>query len=354
MPTTGPSAAVGQSIANAAAMATIDVGDARFSLQTYDTAAGGAAAAARQAVQDGAGVILGPLLATDARAVAPVAEAAHVPVISFTNDAAVAGGGVYVLGFQPTQSIARVVAFARGRGIERFAALVPAGVYGQRVSTACLRAVQANGGQVTSLVTYTRDRRQLALAARKVTAYDARLAHAGPGTTGALRPDGTVAQVQSRLGGVPFQALLIADGGALAGAFGPSLAQYGANGTKLLGTELWASEPALGAHPALRGAWFAAVPDARFQQLVGRYRAKYGGRPSRLASLGYDSVLLVQSLGASWRIGEPFPRGGIADPGGFTGIDGVFRFTDAGVAERALEVRQVGGGVVSPAPASFR
>jgi len=358
VPTSGPSAAVGQSIANAASMAFVDVGAARFSLQTYDTAAGGARVAAEHAVADGAGVILGPLLAADARAVAPVAAGAGVPVFSFTNDASVAGGGTYVLGFQPTQSIARVIAFAEAKGVHSFAALIPSGTYGARASTAFLRAVQAGGGAVTGVVTYTRDRKQLALAARKVTAYDARLAHAGPGGGGApvLRPDGTVAPVASRLSGVPFQALMIADSGGLAGAFGPALTQYGAGGAKILGTELWASEPALGNSGALRGAWFAAVPDARFQKLAARYRVKNGGRPSRLASLGYDAVLLVQSQSSHWQVGSPFPRSGLADPGGFTGVDGVFRFASNGVAERALEVRQVVAGgavVVSPAPTGF-
>jgi len=361
VPTSGPSAAVGQSIANAASMAFVDVGAARFSLQTYDTAAGGARAAAERAVADGAGVILGPLLAADARAVAPVSAGAGVPVFSFTNDASVAGGGTYVLGFQPTQSIARVIGFAEAKGVHSFAALVPAGVYGARASTAFLRTVQAGGGAVTGVVTYTRDRKQLALAARKVTAYDTRLTRAGPGGVGGggapvLRPDGTVAPVASRLGGVPFQALMIADSGSLAGAFGPALAQYGAGGAKILGTELWASEPALGNSGALRGAWFATVPEARFQKLAARYRAKNGGRPSRLASLGYDAVLLVQSQSARWQVGSPFPRDGLADPGGFTGVDGVFRFTPNGVAERALEVRQVAAGgavVVSPAPTGF-
>lgn len=359
VPTSGPSAAVGQSIANAASMAFVDAGATRFSLQTYDTAAGGARAAAEHAVADGAGVILGPLLAADARAVAPVAAAAGVPVFSFTNDASAAGGGTYVLGFQPTQSIARVIGFAEARGVHSFAALIPAGVYGQRASTAFLRAVQAGGGAVTGVVTYTRDRKQLALAARKVTAYDARLTRAGPSGGGAaptLRPDGTVAPVASRLGGVPFQALMIADSGSLAGAFGPALAQYGAGGAKILGTELWASEPMLGNSGALRGAWFAAVPDARFQKLAARYRAKNGGRPSRLASLGYDAVLLVQSQAARWQVGSPFPRGGLDDAGGFTGVDGVFRFTPNGVAERALEVRQIAAGgamLVSPAPTGF-
>jgi hypothetical protein len=44
------------------------------------------------------------------------------------------------------------------------------------------------------------------------------------------------------------------------------------------------------------------------------------------------------------------------DPAGFAGIDGVFRFNAYGVAERGLEVQQVGQGgtsIISPAPKSF-
>ena len=52
--------------------------------------------------------------------------------------------------------------------------------------------------------------------------------------------------------------------------------------------------------------------------------------------------------------GERFPAGKLADGDGFSGIDGAFRFRDS-IAERALEVREVGQGarVVSPAPGGF-
>jgi branched-chain amino acid transport system substrate-binding protein len=356
VPMTGPQAPVGQSIANAALLALTDLHDARFRLTTYDTAGpGGARAAAQAAVAAHAGVILGPLLAGHVRDAAPIASAAGVPMLSFTNDAGVAGGGTYVMGFQPAQSIARVIGFARAHGVSRFAALLPAGVYGTRASTSFLRAVQANGGTVTGIATYTRDRKQLAAAARKVTNYQARLSRAGSGP-GLLRPDGTVAPIAARAAPVPFQALLIADNGPIAAAFGPSLGQYGAAATKLLGTELWAAEPGLARVPALRGAWFAAVPDARFVRLAVRYRARYGSHPSRLASLGYDAVLLVQAAARNWVPGEPFPRAALADAGGFSGVDGAFRFGSSGIAERSLEVRQIGAGgvaVVSPAPGAF-
>jgi len=46
----------------------------------------------------------------------------------------------------------------------------------------------------------------------------------------------------------------------------------------------------------------------------------------------------------------------LRDPGGFIGLDGAFRFSRNGVAERLMEVQQVGAGqltVASPAPKSF-
>jgi hypothetical protein len=93
-----------------------------------------------------------------------------------------------------------------------------------------------------------------------------------------------------------------------------------------------------------------------FSQLRGRYRARYGANPYRLASLGYDAVLLAVRIGKDWRVGRPFPEGELRDSGGFAGVDGPFRFDRNGVAERSLEVLEVtatGTTVVSPAPRGF-
>ena len=125
---------------------------------------------------------------------------------------------------------------------------------------------------------------------------------------------------------------------------------------RILGTELWKTESGLGAVPALRGAWFASVPDALFNQFRTRYRARYGSNPFRLASLGYDSVLLAVRVGRDWRVGRPFPDNALRSPEGFMGVDGAFRFGRDGIAQRALEVQQVGAGgtaTVSPAPRGF-
>ena len=355
VPLTGSNAPVGQSIANAANMALLDVGDKRVNLRVYDTASG-AGAAANRALADGATLFLGPLLAGDVREVANVAASKNVPVISFSNDSSLAGGDVYVLGFQPGQSIARTISYARGRGIDRFAALVPAGVYGQRAQSAFVRAVDAAGGRSTAVVSYTRDPARMAAAARSVTAYDAR-AKAGAGTA-TIRPDGSVAASATRLPPVPFQALLIADQGSTAAQFLPALAKFGAppGSIILMGTELWNNEPGLARAAALRGALFSAVPDERFRKLAERYRAKFGSGPSRLASFGYDAILLVNSIAGNWPLGAPFPRAALSSREGFAGIDGAFRFGGGNIAERSLEVQQIGNGVittVAPAPRGF-
>lgn len=353
VPTTGGNAAVGQSIANAANMALLDSNDRRIKLTVYNTA-GGAVAAANRAVAEGNKIFLGPLLAPDVRAVQGIAAGAGVPILTFSNDASLAGGSTYVLGFQPSQSVARVVGFARSKGVDNFAALVPAGAYGQRTSTAFLRAVQSNGGKVTAIEAYPRDPKRLVAAVRRVADYEARVAKIS--RAGVVRPDGTVAPVQQRLGPVTFQALMIADSGEVAARFLPALQQFGASGVRLIGTELWNSEPGLSRVTGLQGAWFASVPDNRFTQMAARYRAKFGGQPSRLASMGYDAVLLVNSIGQRWTIGDRFPAGALNDDDGFAGIDGIFRFR-GNVAERGLEVQQIGPGgfsVVSPAPRAFR
>lgn len=326
VPITGPNAGVGQSIANAANLALLDTGGQRIRITIYDTAKAGALAAANDALADGSGLFLGPLLADDARAIAPVARRARVPVIAFSNDTSAAGNGVYLMGFTPEQSIGRVVEFARGKGAERFGALIPQGVYGQRASQAMIEAVERNRGRMIGMQEYDR------------TAGGMKAA------VGRLNEQGS------------YDAVLIADGGRNASVAAALVHGGSSRSARVLGTELWATESGLPQVASLRGAWFASAPESMFNQLQTRYRARYGRTPYRLASLGYDAVLLAVRIAADWPIGRAFPQRALLDPGGFSGVDGAFRFTREGVAERALQVQQVDAGgltVVSAAPKGF-
>lgn len=323
VPLSGANAGVGQSISNAANLALLDAGEQGVTLNVYDTAPG-AAAAASQAIAEGNRLILGPLLSEDVRAVAPLARQAGVPVISFSNDVGVAGNGVYLLGFNPAQSINRVVAYARGQNADRFAALVPDGAYGRRAGQAMVLAVEGGGGRMAAMETY-----------------------------GAAQPMRLAVTRLNADGG--YDAVLIADAARNAGT-AAAMVRGAAPGAKILGTELWKTESNLGATQALRGAWYASVADARFNELRTRYRARYSKTPYRLASLGYDSVLLAMRIARDWQPGRPFPEAQLRGDAGFDGVDGAFRFGADNVAERALEVVEVtasGNRVISPAPQRF-
>ena len=200
--------------------------------------------------------------------------------------------------------------------------MVPTGLYGQRATQAMMAAVRKSGGRMTVVEPFNRSPAAVRAAASRLK---------GKGN---------------------FDAVLIADSGRIAAIAAPALPQA----PKFMGTELWASDKTLGRTPALRGAWYAAAPDTRFNQLATRYRARYGKSPYRLASLGYDAVLLAVRSAKNWPVGRPFPARGLVDKGGFSGVDGNFRFGRDGIAERLLEVRQVtatGTIVVSPAARAF-
>ena len=324
VPLSGANAAVGQSIADAAALALVDTGGKELRITNYDTNQG-AAAAAQKAIADGNALFLGPLLAEDVRAVTGPAAAAGIPVISFSNDASVVGDNVWLLGFSPSQSIERVVRYARSRGATRFAGLIPPGTYGHNVANTLIHSADASGGRVVAMQSYSRTPKSVSTAVASLAKQK-------------------------------YDAVLIADAGRSAVALVPLLRKNGGADARIIGPELWNAEPGLNSAAAMSGAWYASVDNTLFAQLSTRYRARYGRTPYRLSSLGYDAVLLTTRIARDWKIGSPFPTKALADEGGFVGVDGAFRFGDEHIAERALAVHQLGTKgsiVVSPAPKEF-
>ncbi|TCD05540.1 penicillin-binding protein activator [Erythrobacteraceae bacterium CFH 75059] len=323
VPLSGPEAGVGQALVNATQMATIDTGAQTLRITSYDTAAeGGAAAAASTALQDGNVLILGPLFGDEVGPVVSVARSRDVPVISFSNDAARGGTGAFIMGTGPEQSVERSVRWARQQGTTSFAALVPEGEYGERAEAAFRSSVAAAGGTLTGVERFARNNTSIVSAARRLRSANR------------------------------LQAVFIADTPERAGRASRELG----TGVQIIGNELWSGDASVANNPALRGAIFSAVSDARYRQFVDSYRARFGAAPYRIATLGYDAVLLALAVGDDWRFGRPFPQRSLADPAGFLGLDGAFRFDRRGTAQRMLEVRQVRAGqvtVVDPAPARF-
>jgi len=321
VPLSGENAAVGRSIANAATMALLDTNADNLRITTYDTGTDAGSAAAN-AIRDGNKLILGPLVREDVQPVLARARPAGVPLVTFSNDTSIAAPDVFVMGHSPEQSITRTVAYASQQGARRFAALMPNGDYGTRASAAYSQAVAGVGGTLVATERYDRGNTSIVSAAER------------------LKARGNI------------DAVLIAEGSRLSTMAATTL-KAGGTQVFLLGTDLWSGESALANSTPMRGAWFSAVSDARYRQFVTSYQSRFGEEPYRIATLGYDSVLLALRIARDWRPGTNFPAGRMLAADGFLGLDGPFRFRDNGIGERAMEVRQIGNGaitVVDPAP----
>ncbi len=331
LPQTGTNAALGHDMLDAAQLALSELAGDDLVLTPKDThgTQDGAADAVRSALADGARLIIGPLTAAELEAVKPVAQQAGISVLAFSNQARVAGDGVFVMGFLPQEEAKRVAGFAHTSGIDHFAVLAPSTPYGQLTANAFQQAVSNAGGTI--------DQTQY---------YD-------PGSSDP-RPsiEGLVA------GGKPaFQALLLPEPNAqklMNVASVLPVYQIAQPDVRLLGTDTW-DAPNVGNEPALVGGWYAAPPpDARvgFEQ---RFKQAYGRAPQRLATLAYDAVGVAAVLQKT--PGSSFSTTALTNPSGFVGADGVFRLLPDGTTERGLAVLQVerhGVTVVSPAPETFQ
>jgi ABC-type branched-subunit amino acid transport system substrate-binding protein len=329
----GSTQTVAKALKQAAELALFDFDNPNIVLVPKDTQGtpGGARAAAESAIHDGAELILGPLFAQEVRAVAPVARQANVPVIAFSSDENVAGGGVYLLSFLAGRDVQRIISFAESRGKRTFAELVPQSPYGRVAEASFGRAVSAGGGQI---------------------AINAPLpANDASGMIGPVR------QVTNAIkGGQSIDALFIPAGREALPSLASLLASNDLSSTRvqLLGTGQW-DYPNIGAEKALIGGWYPAPDPKGWANFTQRYAKTYGTAPPRLASLAYDAVSLAVSLSQGLP-GQRYSPAQLTRPSGFAGIDGLFRLLPDGTCERGLAILDVHEGgpvVIDPAPSSF-
>ncbi len=322
----GNTGAVATSLKNAAEMAVAEFNGSVVQLLPKDDkgTAEGARQAAEEALAEGAEVILGPLLASSVQAVGQVAKPAGRPVVAFSTDASVATRGVYLLSFMPESDVDTIITFAAGRGKRSVAALIPNSAYGTIVAAALQE---------------TAARRNMRIAA--LERFDA---------AGA---DAAVKRIVAASGGA--DALFLPVSAAEMATLGPVLTANGVPGRmQTLGTGVW-DDPRLETAAAVQGGWFAAPDKAGFNAFAGRYRAKFGSQPARIATLAYDAVFLLNALHAKYGT-QAFTDANFTDPEGIIGTDGLFRFRPDGTNQRGLAVLQVNNGsasTIQPAPRNF-
>lgn len=337
LPLTGPGnlAVVAKAMQQAGEMAVLERPASEFQLLVKDDRGTpeGAKAAAEEALREGAELILGPLLAASVDAVSPVAAAASVPVIAFSNDRRVIKPGTYLLSFMPEQDVERIVSYAVAHGKRNFAALLPDDAYGRIVEDAFRGAVGNAQGNVAAIERYGRGGSSGMLEATR------RLGESLNTPTS----DGT---------NLTADALLIPGEPDSLMSLGPLIAYARIDATriKLLGTGGWDS-PNVGRDVTFVGAWYPAPDSKGWQSLSEKFAKTYGVAPPRIASLAFDAVGIAIALSGAPAAGR-FNAAGITRPAGFAGSDGNVRFQTDGTAVRALAVHEVqsfGARVIEPA-----
>jgi ABC-type branched-subunit amino acid transport system substrate-binding protein len=340
LPLSGQNAAVGRALMQAAEMGVFDSAGDDFSLVVRDSAAAaGPGGAVSSAMLEGVGIVLGPVFSTEAPA-AGNAAGGVIPVISFSNDRGAAKPGVFVLGLAPQAQVERVVQYAAGQLVKRFAILYPNSAYGSVVRQAYQDAVVQAGGEIALMQSYDPAQGDLMpTMQRLVDAYK---------TSG-------------------FDALMIPEGGqklraivAMLPGFGIPIAGAGggptpAGAVRLLGTALW-NDPSLAGEKLLAGGWFATTPPDRWTNFVQRYTSVYGSAPDPRAGVVYDAVTLAIALGKS-KPGGDYSLTRLTDPSGFSGVTGLFRMNADGTVTRGLSVLEIGPGGITvrdPAPTMFQ
>jgi ABC-type branched-subunit amino acid transport system substrate-binding protein len=322
-----------RNLVQAAQLAISDLSGAAIDLRVYNTAGSPAQAAAMatKAADEGAVIILGPLNGIEANAAGVAVSARGINVLSFSNNADVAGGNVFVLGTTYPNIAARLANYAVRNGAPRIAIVHDRDVAGNVGRSAMEAAITRAGGTVAGVFGYE-------LSQNGITA-------AGPGIADGVRNSGAnaVFLTATPVGALPLISQTLRDNGVDAGM------------QRFIGISRWDTPREVLGLPGLQGGWFALPDPTRYPQFVSRYQTAYGAAPEPIAALAYDGIAAV---GALIRQGnaDAFSTRSLTQSAGFEGVNGIFRFLPNGANERGLAVMQVQNGtatVLEPAPRSF-
>lgn len=319
VPQSGPLAPVGLDVLRGLQLGLHEL-DEQSSVQlvVHDVAqAGGAANAAKAALAMGAELLVGPILADDVRQVAPLAQAANVPVLALTSDRNSLGQGVYSINYLPAEQGAAMARHAVASGAKTLGGLVPRSPYGEDVWAGFQETGAALGATVQPPAYFAAQAVDLGASIRELM---------GTGNGRGLAAD------------ISHNALLVPAGPGTLALVVPQLAYHDAAALPLLGTALWQDARTLGPDlRALQGSTFATpVADAGF---AGNFKDTFGAAPHPLAGLGFDAARWLVDLSqrpAPNLPGAPSLNEALLRQEGFYSPAGFIRFMADGMNQRGV------------------
>ena len=327
------SASLALQLENAARLAASDIQGATIDLRVYDTAGSAQVAtqAAQQALNDGARVIVGPLFAEAASAAGQVAASRGVNVLAFSNNPAIAGGNVFILGNTFQNTADRLVRHAVFQGRGDIYIVHAQNQAEQLGADAIQRAFQANGARLAGITSFPLSQQGVIDTIPTIASE-----YRASGATSLFVTSGTA-------GALPFLAELLPENG------------IDSENSQFIGLQRLDIPASALSLKGLQGAWFATPSPALGQQFSNRYQAVYGAAPNPVAGLAYDAIAAIGALtaqgGAGGITAETLTQGQ-----GFAGVNGPFRLFRTGTNQRGLAVATIQNNqviVIDPAPRSF-
>lgn len=336
---------------NAARLAISDLRGVRINLSVYETRGDPArgAMAARQAVSDGAKIILGPLFSDVAESAAKAVAERGVSVLSFSNNPEVAGRNLFLLGHTSENAARHLVRYALEAGKTRIMVtradnrdgeLALAAI--QKAYNEAIRAgfeysnTDAFGGNVSIpalqvATPYTFSQKSVFETAPAI-AEEIKAAESD-----------AVLFTSNTSGALPLLTQLLIENG------------IRKKRVQFMGLTPWDIPPTTLSMPQLSGGWFALPDPAVTLRFSQKYSSAFGGRPHQLASLAYDGIAAIGALAQNGGR-RALSRRSILDESGFIGVNGVFRFKKDGTVERALAIATISKQrvqILKPAARSF-
>jgi len=340
LPLSGKHQKLGQALLQSSQMALFDIGHSKFELMPRDTQGTptGAGAAAKDALNNGAQLILGPVFADSVRAVKQETYAHDVNIIAFSTNASLADNKTFLMGFLPFDQIERSLGYAAQNNLNRIGIIAPNSEYGRTVISASEKIAPQLGINLTKISTFPANKNNL---------------------TNEVQAFANTSNIPTKV--TPYDAVFMPVGGRSAVEIGNLLSQNGLPPTtvKRIGTGLF-DDTGLARDSSLDSSIFAAPSPKLREDFERRFYATYGYKSPRIATLAYDATALAAILSERGfrTIGQPaFDKKSITNPNGFTGIDGIFRFRPNGIAERGLAILQFRHGriaILQDAPKSFQ
>jgi len=329
----GSAGAVAASLENAARLAIDDLTSVKIDLRVYDT--GGsteqAAALAQKAVAEGAQIILGPLFADAANAAGNAVAGQNINVLSFSNNASIAGGNVFVLGPTFENTADRIMRFAKRQGKTKVLIAHPNNVEGQFGRNAVQQAASRNGIAVASINGFEFSQPGVVAVVPQIKA--------AMDSTGA----DTLVLTSNSADALPLLAQMLPEAGV-----SPSNVQYA-------GLARWDVPAQTLELPGLQNGWFTMPDQGMIQNFQTRYTQAYGTAPHQLAGLAYDGIAAIGALVEAGNK-KALTTGALTQGAGFQGVAGAFRLRPNGTNERALSVAMVRDKqvvIIDPAPIKF-